>query len=253
MTSKHPDVIEIENMLNIREAGVVEWSLVTRLAFFGLFIILLLLHLAGLIRPGIAAETDTDAQWSLTMLIGSSACIAYGFFLVRRGQYLLSVGLGAVLLDIFLLACLPIIWYSALDIPDGSPVFLMKNELFTLGIVMIVVNSMTMRPLYPAVMAAGMVGIHLIITQVVLNDPRVVLVSGYIEAFNHEAVRQSDGTWVRSYNFTPPGGVQHTASLQARVDINGTEWQMFISKPNAFTDLLGYTGGSNLRLTEGTS
>lgn len=88
MTSKHPDLIEIENMLNIREAGVVEWSLVTRLAFFGLFIILLLLHLAGLIRPGIAAETDTDAQWSLTMLIGSSACIAYGFFLVRRGQYL---------------------------------------------------------------------------------------------------------------------------------------------------------------------
>ncbi len=188
MPLKHSDLSHVGMMLRTREGRVLTWSLGARLAFFTIFIVLLLLHLVGLVNPGIVAQTDVDAIASLAVLAVASIFISLGFVLAKRGQRLFAVGFGSVLLDLLMLALLPLIWYKTVELPDGSPAFLMKNELFTLGMVVMVVNSMALRPVYPAIMAAGMIVIHFVIMQWVLADPRVTVTSEFVEHFYTSAV-----------------------------------------------------------------
>ncbi len=188
MSLERDDLSRVGGMLKTREARVLTWSLGARLAFFAIFLVLLLLYLLGLIRPGIVAETDVDAIASLSILAVASCIISLGCVLAKRERHLLAVGIGSVLLDLVMLALLPFIWYKAMDLPDGSPAFLMKNELVTIGMVMIAVNSLTLRPMYPAMMAAGVIAIHLAIMQWVLGDPRVTVTSQFSEHFYTSAV-----------------------------------------------------------------
>jgi signal transduction histidine kinase len=188
MSSKSYDLTHVDEMLTTREARVLTWSLGARLAFFILFIILLLLHLFGLLRSGIVAGTFAGAIVSLTVLSISVGLITYGLLQARRQQHLRAVGLSAVLLDLLIITILPFNWYYTINIPDGSPVFLMKNELFTITIAVIVINCMALRPLYPAIMAAGAIIIHLVIMQIVLADSRVAVTDDFITHFYTPAV-----------------------------------------------------------------
>ena len=80
----------------------------------------------------------------------------------------------------------------------------------------------------------------------------VIPVAAFVESFNHDPEQLEDGTWVWSYEFTPLGGVKHTASLHADVSNLGVLWEMYISKTDHFTDFLWFSGQSDLFATEGT-
>lgn len=88
--------------------------------------------------------------------------------------------------------------------------------------------------------------------QTLVSVGMIVPVAAFAESFNHDAEKLEDGSWMWTYEFTPQGGVHHTASLHADVDNSGVEWEMYISKANNFEDFLWFSGKSDLFATEGT-
>lgn len=92
------------------------------------------------------------------------------------------------------------------------------------------------------------------IWNVLLAVTFVVPVTAYLEAFNHQPVQQSDGTWIWSYSYTvPANNVTYDAELHGRLTANGSEWEMYITSSNGqFNNYLWFSGQANLTLTNGT-
>ncbi len=78
-----------------------------------------------------------------------------------------------------------------------------------------------------------------------------VPVAAYVESFNHQPELQSDGSWEWAYGFVA-AELEHTARLQARLLDGDVEWKMLISQEDAYTDVLLFSGLSNLVGTAGT-
>jgi len=85
---------------------------------------------------------------------------------------------------------------------------------------------------------------------IVLTVTLAVPVASFVESFNHEPVRQTDGTWVWSYDFRA-AGVVYLAELHAKTENVGVQWDMYISKEDAYDDFHWYSGFSNIAATEG--
>jgi hypothetical protein len=95
--------------------------------------------------------------------------------------------------------------------------------------------------------AAGNVFVWNVIITVGLAVP----IAAFVEAFNHESVRETDGTWVWAYN-VEVADAMYLAELHGRTTEEGIEWAMHVSKQGAYSDFVWYTGESNLPGTEGT-
>lgn len=77
-----------------------------------------------------------------------------------------------------------------------------------------------------------------------------VPVAAFYESFHHEGVWDPDlNAWVWSYNFVAVG-VTHLAQLRGSLVEGGVKWEMYISKDNAYSDVLWYWGISNLANNE---
>ncbi len=84
----------------------------------------------------------------------------------------------------------------------------------------------------------------------ILTVTLAVPTAAFIESFNHEPVRQDDGSWAWSYNVTV--GVQYTCKLVGSTGNNEILWKMYITKAGAYSDYLWYSGSQNLTGTQGT-
>lgn len=78
----------------------------------------------------------------------------------------------------------------------------------------------------------------------------IVPVAAFVEAFQHEPVWRSDDSWDWSYSFLA-GGAMHTARLNGKVDDATVIWKMYITKQDAFTDFLWFTGQGDLGVSTG--
>jgi len=95
--------------------------------------------------------------------------------------------------------------------------------------------------------AAGNVAVWNSILTLTLAVP----VTAFIEAFNHQPVKQTDGSWLWQYGVAVQEEL-FTAKLYGKTVTEGVEWKMLLSKSGAYTDFEWYTGFSNLPATEGT-
>jgi len=94
--------------------------------------------------------------------------------------------------------------------------------------------------------AAANVGIWNTILTITLAVP----VAAFVESFNHEPTLQNDGSWAWSYDVLV-GVMLYSARLEGRITGANVEWKMFLSKSGEFTDVLWFTGESNLVTTSG--
>jgi hypothetical protein len=85
----------------------------------------------------------------------------------------------------------------------------------------------------------------------VLTLTLAVPVAAFLEAFNHQPVKQPDGSWLWQYSVTVHGAI-YTAKLYGKTVTEGVEWKMLLSRQGVFTDFEWFTGFSNLPATEGT-
>ncbi|MCP5116248.1 MAG: HAMP domain-containing histidine kinase, partial [bacterium] len=98
----------------------------------------------------------------------------------RRGRRLSQVGYGAVLLDTLFLCALPVMWWNTSMGQGESPAFILKGELFAIGMLMMAVNTVPLRPVYPALMTLGLFVVHTTLAVIVLNHPAVTMTSSYL-------------------------------------------------------------------------
>lgn len=93
--------------------------------------------------------------------------------------------------------------------------------------------------------------LNVLVWNTVLTVGLAVPVASFIAAFGKSPVLHTDSTWVWSYNFFA-NDVLHLAELHGRAVGDTVTWSMYISKQDAFTDFLWYTGVSDVQVTEGT-
>lgn len=91
---------------------------------------------------------------------------------------------------------------------------------------------------------------HVAVWNSVLTLTLVVPVAAFVESFNHNPVLQPDGSWLWSYQFRV-AGVLHTAKLYGKPQIDGVNWEMYISKQGIYSDFLWYIGESDFAASAG--
>ncbi|MCB0750279.1 MAG: hypothetical protein KDC52_02265, partial [Ignavibacteriae bacterium] len=91
-----------------------------------------------------------------------------------------------------------------------------------------------------------------VVWQTLVTAGMAIPVAAFVESFNHDPQQIEEGKWLWTYEFTPLGGIKHTASLYGILSSEGVNWEMYITKENVYSDFLWYTGESDLLATHGT-
>ena len=106
-----------------------------------------------------------------TGLLGVYAvAFAVSLHWLRTARSLTLVGLIGAGLDVILISVLPVIWYTTLG---GSPLavgILLKSSVTLLAILVVVLNALAMRPLYPFVVTVGTLLVHFVLLGVAVSD-----------------------------------------------------------------------------------
>ena len=97
----------------------------------------------------------------------------------------------------------------------------------------------------------GWAALNVAVWNSVLTLTLAVPVAAFVEAFNHQPVKQSDGSWLWQYTVNVQGGM-YTAKLYGKTATEGVNWRMLLSRAGVYTDFEWFTGFSNLPATEGT-
>lgn len=77
-----------------------------------------------------------------------------------------------------------------------------------------------------------------------------VPIAAFAEAFNHQPVKQSDGSWLWQYSVTVQEAL-YTSKLIGKNVAEEVEWKMLLTKEGEYTDFEWFTGFCNLPATEG--
>ena len=118
-----------------------------------------------------------------TTVIGALVLIAIAVSLILLGRRVAvgTVGLAGCAIDVAVLSALPVIWYLSVGGSAVPPAFMLKTQITAVTLGIVALNALAIRPLYPIVVAAGGIAIHLSVLAYVLNDPRTVTSSNFAE------------------------------------------------------------------------
>jgi signal transduction histidine kinase len=122
----------------------------------------------------------------LVIMLITFAAVTLFYRLALRGQHLDKVGLGAVAVAV--LALVPLIWMATRPALSDYPQGLIKGELFSIGMLLIIINTITLVPLYPALMTAGSILVLGAVAAYGLARPDLVLTDSYITHFSTPAL-----------------------------------------------------------------
>ena len=85
-------------------------------------------------------------------------------------------------MDIAIMSALPVIWYLSVGGSDVPPAYMLKTQLTALTLGLVALNALAIRPLYPIVVAAGGVTVHAALLVYVLQEPRTIVSSDFVDA-----------------------------------------------------------------------
>ena len=168
----------VDQLMLSREAKGLKYTISARF-IFGLIAIPTVLF---------TAQSDLELILTFGLVVLMIAMTAYFYQLVRKEQKLNLVGYGGVAFDLFSLMILSITWYLGVGGVEVPAAYLLKTGLPILSILVISINSLAMRPAYPAITTAGGVIIQLSLVPYALSDSRTVLSNDLREVFLGPAV-----------------------------------------------------------------
>ena len=116
----------------------------------------------------------------VTLVYG--VALALSAFLIHRRRHLGFVGYMGVALDVFVVGVLPSIWYHSVGGSDVAPVFMLKTGLTAIALLLVVLNSLAMRPAYPLIVALGVVLVHIGYFAFAAGDERTVVTANYVHS-----------------------------------------------------------------------
>jgi hypothetical protein len=97
----------------------------------------------------------------------------------------------------------------------------------------------------------GWAASNILVWNTVLFVNLAVPVAAFYASFQHDPVKESDGSWSWSYAFNAQSS-QYTAKLNCSLNNNLVYWKMYISKEGEFTQFLWYEGQGDLGYSHGT-
>lgn len=175
-------------LLAAREARVLSWALLARLVFLAIVTSLTALQAFELIPPGVIAQGPRDAAPMLAISLITVVAVAMFYRFASRGQHLTKVGLGAVVVDLTVLALVPLIWLDTVPGLREYPQGLIKGELFSIALLLIIINTITLVPLYPALMTAGSLLVLAVVAAYGLSRPDLTLTGSFLTHFSTPAL-----------------------------------------------------------------
>ncbi len=104
-------------------------------------------------------------------------------FLIKKKKKLTLIGTCGSIIDVLLIGTLPIIWYISVGGHEVSPAYLLKTLMPFYAIILIITNSLAIRPLYPIIVSSGVCLVHIGLLTYALQDSRTVLTYNFINGF----------------------------------------------------------------------
>lgn len=176
-----------QKLLAERQAQVLSWALLARLVFLSLVAVLNALQALALIPPGVLGQGRSDSVSMLLITAVTSIAAALLYRQASRRKHLAGVGLGSVAIDIIVLAIVPFVWLSTVPGLADFPAGMVKGELFTIALLLNTINSITLVPLYPALMTGGSLVVLGAVAYYGLTYPGVQFTDFYTVHFSTEA------------------------------------------------------------------
>ena len=117
-------------------------------------------------------------------VIAGLGLVAIGYFLVllARRRAIGTVGLVGSLMDVAIIGALPVIWYLSVGGTDVPPAYMLKTQLTVMTLGLVTLNGLALRPLYPLVVAAGGVVVHLAVLVYALSDTRTIVSDDFVDS-----------------------------------------------------------------------
>lgn len=173
-----PPPAVVDRVVAQREAVGLFWSIVARIIFMG---------------AGLAIEISFSQHVMTTVVLVGLALVgvllaAKGLHYVRRAQKLEKVAAFSAGYDLTLLAVLPFVWWATLGPETITPNVLLEGEFVAIALVMTVVNALSGRSRYPALVGFGACLIYLVMLAWSYVDGRLVFTDDVFEALRTEKV-----------------------------------------------------------------
>ncbi|MEM6862796.1 MAG: HAMP domain-containing sensor histidine kinase [Myxococcota bacterium] len=169
---------DVQALLDQRESIGLLWSMMARA----------IAMVAGLLSVPFISEGRFDQVYTLVLIGFGFVLCAWGIVRARRRERLRQVAMTAALYDLLILLTLPISWYISVGGSEVNPAFLLKNEYFAICVLIIIVNTLTVRPLYPMMLGFGSAAMHVLLLVFASYDERVRFSDRLLETFLSDAV-----------------------------------------------------------------
>lgn len=115
---------------------------------------------------------------SLTLVLVECVCL----FFIYRGKYFQTIGYANVIIDILILFFLPINWYLSVGGYEQTPLsYNLKSSIVILVFATLAISSLAIRAEYPAVIAIIFILSWEVLLQFVLEDPRTLITTSFID------------------------------------------------------------------------
>jgi len=134
------------------------------------------------------AQSKYELILTFSLVTVMTGMTVWFYNLVRQEKNLQIVGFGGVTFDLSTLILLSLTWYLAVGGGEVSAAYLLKTGLPILSILFITINSLAMRPIYPAIATGGSVIIQLSLVPYALSDSRTLISHDLREVFLGPAV-----------------------------------------------------------------
>ncbi|MCZ6838243.1 MAG: adenylate/guanylate cyclase domain-containing protein [Alphaproteobacteria bacterium] len=142
---------------------------------------------------GIVIDQTIGAQpaHQINALVGLSAgfvVVALLLLILQLTQWRVLVGLVAVVVDAAIMAGLLVAWWNDIGGAAVTPALLFKSSMPGVMAILIALNALTLRPLYPALATVAMVLVYGGLAAIALDHPQTQWTDDYFTAFVGQAV-----------------------------------------------------------------
>lgn len=175
-----PPTIDVEAILREREARGLRVPAAVRVGVLG-YLALSLIFMAP----------DRHAVVG-GLPIAGGLVVANVIFLwqLARRRHVRAIGYAGAVLDAMTIGAIVLVWYWVIGRGELPPGFLAKAPVTIFTLTLIAINSLALRAVYPLIVTAGGLVVHLAIAVAVIRDERTVWATSFVEVFSTDAVAQ---------------------------------------------------------------
>ncbi len=129
------------------------------------------------------SQNDKERIMSSILFITFIIISILFLLLIKKGKNLKLIGILLAIIDIILLCTFSVIWYVTVGGSEVPASFMVKNLITVMSILFIVINSLSLKPLYPFIITIGATLLHIGLFIYAANYPGIEYAGDYLEAF----------------------------------------------------------------------